>query len=99
MEFDAVNVLLSAVIFFIYGAACMVSLMFIFSVEAYRELEEKLGLAVFSSSFVSPLDLPLKAIDDWFFAHNKIVGTFLVILSLLDLTLWFDVINNFEQLL
>lgn len=98
MGFDTFDLLLSGWIFFIYSATCIISIIFTFSLELYRNIEEKLGSYIFSSRILSPLDKDIDWLNIWLMKHHKIVGPILISLSLVNLKLFFDIINNFKSL-
>lgn len=94
MEFDVFNLLLTFLIFFIYGSICIVSVIFTFSLETYCKIEARLNLDVFSTPVIlNPLERNINWVDVWMLEHNKIIGPILTILSLVDLKLWFNLIN------
>jgi len=94
MEFNPLIMLLSAVIFFIYGTICVISAMFTFFIESYHKLDEKLNLEIFSSKILTPLDAGINSLDVWLFEHNKVVGPLLMVLCLLDMRLTFNLLNS-----
>jgi len=87
-------ILLSTIIFLVYGTICVISLIFTFSLETYNKIDEKLNLEIFSSHIVTILDTNINFIEVWIMNHNRIFGPLLTILSLIDLKLFFDIIRN-----
>jgi hypothetical protein len=89
------DTLLNYTVFFTYGAACMLSIIFTFSLESYRKISEKLNLDVFQGpTIVGILERDIDWLDNWLVRHNKIVGPLLILLSIVDLKLWLDIIHN-----
>jgi hypothetical protein len=85
--------LLSAIVFFIYGTICLISLVFTFSIDTYNSLDEKLKLEIFSSPITTPLDKSVNIVDNWILENNKIFGPLLIALSLVDMKLFFNIIG------
>lgn len=90
------GLLLSAWVFFLYGSVCIVSTIFTFSLETYFKIDKKLNLIVIDLPlFVTILDrIYIDTVDIWMLRNNKIIGPFLIILSLIDMQSGFDIINK-----
>ena len=69
----------------VYGSACIISLIFTFSLDKYRDIEEKINFNFLPNTSVTPLDVNINILDAWLAEHNRIVGPILVLLSVLDL--------------
>ena len=95
MGLDPFDLLLSIVIFFIYGSICIISLIFTFSLETYKKIDEALNLEIFFWRPINLLDINIDYFDQWLIRHHRIIGPILVILSLLDLKLSFEIILKF----
>lgn len=95
MGLDSFTMLFNSLIVFIYGSICIISAIFTFSIERYRKFDEILNLDIIASRFLTPLDINLEIIDEWLFAHNKSIGPVLILLSLLNAKLYFDVVKLF----
>ena len=94
MNFDT---LLNCVVFFTYGAICIISIIFTFSLDTYSKINEKLNWEMFSSrTVIDFLEKNIDWLDNWFMSNNKKVGPILIFLSLVDLKLWLDIIKNFK---
>lgn len=96
MEFDIFNneLLFKSIVFFIYGIITVVAIIFTFSLDAYRKIDEKLNLnIILTPIIINPLERNIKSFDAWLMEHNRTVGPLLVILSIVDLKLWLDIIN------
>ncbi len=93
MKLDIFNLLLSGWIFIIYGTICIFSIIFTFSLEIYLRIEEKFNFYIFSNRILSPLDSSIDWVNVRLMKYNKITGTVLILLSLIDLKLSFDIIN------
>ncbi len=91
---DIFNLLLSGWIFIIYSTICIVSIIFTFSLQIYLRIEEKLNFSIFSNRILTPLDRSIDWFNVWLMKHNKITGTSLILLSLIDLKLSFDIVNS-----
>ncbi|HTZ11370.1 MAG TPA: hypothetical protein VMD04_03195 [Candidatus Margulisiibacteriota bacterium] len=85
--------LLSAIVFFVYSAICLISLIFTFSVDTYNSIDEKLKLEVFPSPLITPLDKSINIVDNWVLENNKIIGPLLAVLSLVDMKSFFNIIG------
>ncbi len=94
MGVDIFNLLLSGWIFLIYSTICLISVIFTFSLNIYLRMEEKLNFHIFPNPILSPLDRNIDWLNDWLIKYNKIIGTILILLSLMDLKLSFDIVNN-----
>ncbi len=91
---DIFNLLLSAWLFLIYSTVCIISIIFTFSLEIYLRIEEKLNFYIFLDPILTPLDRSIDWLNVWLMKYNKITGTILIVLSLVDLKLFLDIINN-----
>jgi len=86
--------ILSTITFFIYGSVFIISLIFTISLDTYNKIDEKLNLVVFSESIVTILDANLDFFEVWLKNNNRIAGSVLVFLSVVDLKLFFDIFRN-----
>lgn len=93
--YDYFSLLLSGIVFLIYGVSCIISLVFTLSIETYRKIDEKLNLDIISDRIINPLDVDIKWVDAWLMRHNKIVGPLLILLSTIDLKLLLNIIYTF----
>lgn len=81
-------------IFFIYGATCLLSIIFTFSIDLYRRIEEKAHLEIFSEPIINPLFASnINWFDAWIQEKHKIIGPIFILLSAIDLHFWFRFIN------
>lgn len=96
MGFDMLDLSLQVIVFFIYGSIFIISLIFTFSLETYRKIDEKINLEIFSTP--SPLQININWLDLWLMERHKTVGFILTLLSLLDLKLSLDVIKDLSIL-
>lgn len=95
MEAHAIDIWISVLLYFIYGSICIVAIIFTFSVETYYKIDRMFNLELIISQFINPLlDKRVGAVEGWLVRHNKIVGPILIALSLIDLKLTFNLINN-----
>ena len=95
MEFDIIMVILSTAVFFVYTIICIISIIFTFSIDKYRKIDEMLNLDIISSRILTPLEVNINIIDDWLIKRHRLIGPVLIYLSLLDLKLTFNIINLF----
>ena len=91
---DFFTFFISAVIFFVYGVICMVSLIFTFSLDVYHKIDQVLKIDIISTRILTPIERNINVIDDWLMSNNKLVGPVLTLLSLIDLKLSFEIINK-----
>ena len=92
---DIFNLLLSGWIFIIYSTVCIISIIFTFSLEIYLRIEERLNCyIIFSNPILTPLDRSIDWVNVWLMKYNKITGTILIVLSLVDLKLSLDIVNR-----
>ncbi len=94
MGIDYFNLVLSGIVFFVYGAICGISIIFTFFLDIYLKIDERLNAYIMPSSVAAIFEINIKWLDDWCFNHNKIIGPILIVLSLIDLRLFFDIINK-----
>lgn len=95
LELDSITILLKVFAFLIYGAICIISIMFTFFIEQYRKLDEIFNLDIINTKILTPLEINIDIIDAWLIGHNRIVGPILIFLSLLDMKLYLDMVNLF----
>ena len=95
MEAHSINMWISVLLYFIYGGICIVALIFTFSVETYYKIDGVFNLEMVISQFINPLlDRRVGTIEAWLIKRNRFVGPILIVLSLVDLKLTFNLINN-----
>jgi len=96
VEDGTFGLLLSAWVFFIYGTICIICVIFTFSLETYYKINKTLNLIVFNfPSLVTILDrIYIDWLDVWMERHNKTVGPFLIVFSLIDMQSCFNIINQ-----
>jgi RNAse (barnase) inhibitor barstar len=93
MVVDWIMALIRAFVFFIYGSICAISILFTFSIDKYRKVDELLDLSILSSRILTPLDINLVTFDAWLVKYHRVVGPILALLSIIDTKLSFDIIN------
>ena len=91
---DMLYYILSTITFLIYGSVFIISLIFTISLDAYNKIDEKLNLVVFSEPIITILDANLDFFEVWLKNNNRIAGSVLVFLSVVDLKLFFDIFRN-----
>jgi len=93
MGFDAYDFILSAIVFSIYAPICLISIIFTFFLDTYIKIHETLNFPVFSTPIIlSPIERSIDWFDNWAMKNNKIIGPFLIILSIYDIKSFFDLI-------
>lgn len=95
MEAHSINMWISVLLYFIYGGICIVALIFTFSMETYYKIDGVFNLELVISQFINPLlDRRVGTIEAWLIKYHRFVGPVLIVLSLVDLKLTFNLINN-----
>jgi hypothetical protein len=94
MGIDLFDVLLSLIAFSIYGSICLISIIFTFSLDTYMKIHEALNFSLFSSPILSPVERSIDWFDNWAMRYNAILGPILITLSIIDLKLFFDIIES-----
>jgi len=95
MGFDPFNLLLSFIVFIIYGSVCGIAIVFTFFLDIYLKIDEKLRFEFLAPRKLNPLEINIQWFDAWLIRHNKIAGPLLILLSMIDLKLFFNIINSF----
>lgn len=85
--------LLNIFIFILYGGACLLSLVFTVSLDTYNLLDEKLSLEIFPNPVITPMDMQINFFSRWLTKYHRIVGSLLVLFSLMSLKSMFVLIN------
>jgi len=91
---DTLTILLTGLIFLLYGGICGVGLIFTFALNLYHKLDAVLDFNIIRPKILTPLERNAYLIDDWLISHNKVVGPLLTLLGLIDLKLSFNIINR-----
>jgi ABC-type sulfate transport system permease subunit len=94
MILDWIAAFISALVFFIYGTICFVSILFTFHIEKYHKMEEALNVDLITTRILTPLEMNIDVIDSWLIDNRKIVGPILIFLSLIDIKLSFDILKT-----
>jgi len=94
MCFDPLNLLFSFLVFLIYASVCGIAIIFTFFPDIYVKIDEKLNLDVVTARVLTPLELNIDWFDDWLMTHNKIIGPILILLSMVDLKLFFQILSS-----
>ena len=91
-----IGLLLSSWVFFIYGTVCIISIIFTFSLETYFKIDKKLNLIILDLPlFITVLDrIYIDWVDFWMLRHNKIIGPFLILVSLIDMHSCLNIIKR-----
>lgn len=83
----------SGIIFFTYTVTCCLSIIFTFSIDLYRRIEEKAGLEIFSNPTLIPiLEGNIDFINEWIEENHRIIGPILIASSIVDLRLCLKII-------
>ncbi|MBI4981209.1 hypothetical protein HZC30_06685 [Candidatus Woesearchaeota archaeon] len=91
---DTFNVLITLFTLLIYGCISIISLIFTFDLETYCAIDEVLNLRYFSNKPLNALEQNINIVDNWLKDNNKIVGPFLMLISLIDIRLLFNLFLN-----
>ncbi len=94
MGIDIFEVLFSLIAFCIYGAICFIAVVFTFSIDAYIKIHDALNFYVFSTPILSPIERSIDWFDNWAMRNNVVLGPAIIVLSLIDLKLFFDIIRS-----
>ncbi|MDP2940926.1 MAG: hypothetical protein Q8N85_01540 [Candidatus Omnitrophota bacterium] len=94
MQIDSFNLILALAIFLIYAAAFVLSAVLTFSLGLYRKIEDRLNLDIINSRVITPLERNVNSFNDWMLKNNKIIGPVLILLSIVDIKLSFNVLRN-----
>ena len=93
---DLLGLIVSVVIFIIYSGACIISIIFTFSIETYRKIDELVNLSIMTDSILIPIvEQKINKFDLWAMEHHRFIGALLIIFSLLNLKLAFSLVNSF----
>jgi hypothetical protein len=96
---DISNILglaISLIIFVLYSMACLISIIFTFSLDTYKKLDDMVDLNVLSNPVLVPgIEHRINKFDLWAMEHHRIIGIILIISSLINLKLTFSLVNSF----
>jgi hypothetical protein len=95
MGVDYFDILFSSLILLIYGSICFIAILLTFSLETYLKLYERMNFTIFSTPILTPVEKSINWLDSWAVDNNVILGPILIILSLIDIRLFFNLINSF----
>ncbi len=94
MGANITDILINWIILFTYSATCLLTVIFTFSIDLYRRIEEKANLEILSDPIINPLSGGnLNWLDAWLQENHKIVGPILAFFSVIDLRFWVKFIN------
>ncbi|MFA5411500.1 MAG: hypothetical protein WC321_06575 [Candidatus Omnitrophota bacterium] len=93
MGFDALDFLLSVFMVSFYGIICLVCLIFTFSLDGYRKINDRLNVDIFSVNILNPLARNIDWFDAWIMSNHKIIGPILILLSLLEMRAGFYLLD------
>lgn len=91
--------LISIAILAVYGFIFIMAILFTFFLDTYIKIEDTLKLNIISNRIITPLEINIDWFNNWAIRHNKIVGIFLISLSLIDLTALFYISTNINSLI
>ncbi|MCX5696821.1 MAG: hypothetical protein NTU54_02420 [Candidatus Omnitrophica bacterium] len=78
------RVLLTVLVYFVYGSTLIISVLFTFFVELYVKIEEVLSFN-FTQSNSANLGNTQPLFDLWMINHNRLVGPIMIVLSLYNI--------------
>ncbi len=82
---DPIIFLCQTITILLYAVIFIVSLIYTFSIDTYRKLDETLNFSFLEKVTSNPLEQDIDFLNDWLIDNNKIVGPCLVLLSAFDL--------------
>jgi hypothetical protein len=88
-------IVLSVVIFCVYGLACLISAFFTFSLATYRQIDALFNLEVFSTAKLTTIENNTYDLDVWLIRHHKMVGPVLIVASIVLMKWYSYLINEF----
>ena len=91
---DPFNVMLSFIVFMIYAVVCGIAILFTFFLDIYLQMDDRFNMELLPSRPVTPLEQNLRGFDDWLKGNHKIIGPLLIILSMVDLKLFFNIVEK-----
>ncbi|KPK98142.1 MAG: hypothetical protein AMJ95_05330 [Omnitrophica WOR_2 bacterium SM23_72] len=92
---DPVWLILSVFATFIFAAVCGIGILLTFFMDIYIKWDEKFNRWIIPSIILlKPLEKNLLWIDQWLKSKHKIIGPFLIILSLANLAIFFAIIDK-----
>jgi len=93
MELNPIELILMGLVFVVYSAICLLSVIFTFSRDLYQRIESKADLELFSGPILSPiLDRKIEDLNSWLMNNNTAMGPILVVLSIIDMKMCFEII-------
>ncbi len=78
------KVLLTVLVYFVYGSTLLISVLFTFFVELYVKIEEILSFNLGQSASAN-LGRSQNLFDLWMINHNRLVGPIMIALSLFNI--------------
>lgn len=88
--FSATGLIIISATVFIYGSICILCLILTFSRTKYLEIEAIVAKRIFPGRIIIPVfSVNINWFNDWLVFHNKITGPILIMLSIIDLKLFF----------
>ena len=93
--FHVTRIIMTTATTIIYSSTCVLCLLLVISREKYLEIESIVGRVIFVCLVLAPvLEVNINWIHDWLISYNWIVGPVLVLLSIIDLKLFFFLIRS-----
>lgn len=92
---DPIIMLVSLILFVIYSIIMVITVIFTFFLNSYKNMDEKLKIELIPSYTLTPIEQNINTIDEWLIRHNKLVGPILMALCALDIKLSFDLLVHF----
>jgi len=78
----------------VYAAVCGIDILFTFFLDIYLKIDERVNLV--PSRILTPLEKNIQWFDEWLKSRNKIIGSLLILLFMIDLKLFFYIITNYN---
>lgn len=98
MMLDLFDILVSVFAYSLYGVIFVLSIVFTFWLESFRDIERRLMVYIIPAQATNPLEIEIQTFSEWLYAHHGIVGPMLIVLSLLDIKFSFELIRTLSMI-
>ncbi len=90
---DPLDLLVSIIVYSLYGVILVLSIIFTFWLDSFRGIEKRVMEQIIPASVLTPLEIEIPTFSNWLYANHVFVGPSLILLSLLDIKFSFDLIK------
>ncbi len=91
---DLFDLLVSIFAYSLYGIIFVLSIIFTFWLESFRNIEKRVMTQIIPARAMNPLEIEIGSLSDWLYTNHAVIGPLLVVLSLLDIKFSFDLIKT-----